>query len=126
MATEFNIGVANKWFLGEDKTLSFTIFAVDGITPIDFSAWTIEFVFRRTDKTTDLKMPIKTFVNGGLHITGVFNVDPAINTQRLIISFPSDDTTSLKAGYAYRYSIKRTDVNNEEILAYGSITFLQA
>lgn len=126
MAIEFNIGIEKKWFLGEDKILSFIVFSSDGIAPIDFSAWTIEFVVRKKDKSTDLIIPIKTFANSGLHIVGVFNVDPAVNTQRLIVSSPSDDTTLLKAGFPYRYSIKRTDTDNEEILVYGSITFLQA
>jgi len=127
MSIEFNIGVDKKWFLGDDKILSFTIFGSDGITPIDFSSWQIEFVARKKTKpTSDLAFPIKSVSNGGLNLTGTYNADPLVNTQRLIVPVSSLETTSLKAGWPYRYSIKRTDSTNEEVLVYGSITFLQA
>lgn len=126
MSKQFNIGTDKKWFLGEDKILSFTIFGPDEVTPIDFSAWTLEFVFRKTDKDTKEPPIMRKTMSAGLSITGVFNVDPLVNTQRLIVTFTSDDTTLLKPAFGYRYSIKRTDVNNEGILAYGGITFLQA
>jgi hypothetical protein len=126
MANKFDIGTDKKWFLGEDKILSFTIFAQDLTTPVDIGGWAIEFVLRKSVKTSSLVIPVKDTTNGLLLIVGVFNEVPASNTQRIHIPFPSDDTTLLKAGFEYQYSIKRTDEGNEGILVYGKLVFLQA
>lgn len=127
MANEVNITVADKFFLGEDKVLSFTVTDRAGV-PLDASTWTLEYVVRKNDKTTVEAIPTKTKLNGGILVVGTFNVNPAVNTQKVQIFFPSDDTTKLKpyTVQVYRHSLKRTDVGEEGILVYGSISFLQA
>lgn len=128
MAIEFNITAADKFFLGEDKIVDFTIFALDGATPFDVTGLSLEWNMRRTDKADDPALLTKVPT-----IIGVFNVNPSLNTQRARVVFASDDTDplvttlyTLKAGFAYRHSLKRKDTGNENILSYGSITFLQA
>lgn len=131
MAIEFNVTAADKFFLGEDKVLEFTIFGPDNVTPLDVSGLVLEWNMRKTDKAADPAILTKG-VGTGLTIVGVYNVVPATNTQRVRAAFASADTDPLvsaivlKANVAYRHSLKRKDSGNENILSYGSITFLQA
>ena len=126
MAIEFNIGADQFWFLGEDKVLRFTIYDADGETPIDITGWALSFSLRKTDKDATVPALIaKTTEDDTIEIVGTFNIDPEVNTQSVEIQFPSFDTTNLKP-IAYRYSLKRMDAGFEGILAYGSITLLQA
>jgi hypothetical protein len=97
----------------------------------------LEWSLKKADKTLDPGLIEKTTAAGNITVIGVYNVIPATNTQRVWISFAANDTDptvtsllvtpySLKANIAYRHSLKRMDINNEGILSYGSITFLQA
>lgn len=137
MAIEFNITAADKFFLGEDKVIELTIFELDGTTPFDLSALPLEWKLRTSDAADDPALITKGITAGGVStgiaIIGIWNVDPAVNTQRVRITFASADTDplvttdyTLKAGRVYRHSLKRMDAGNEGILSYGSMTFLQA
>lgn len=128
MAIEFNVTAADHFFLGEDKVLEFVVFDLDGTTPFNVAGLSLEWNMRRTDKAGDPAILTKTPT-----VVGVFNSNPATNTQRVRVTFASDDTDplvttlyTLKAGFAYRHSLKRKDAGNEIILSYGSLTFLQA
>ena len=125
MAIEFNITAADKFFMGEDKYVDFTVFAVDETTPYDVTALPLEWNMRKTDKAGDPALLIKA-VGSGLAIVGVYNVNPVVNTQRVRLTFVPDDTRPLKGNFAYRHSLKRLDLSNNNILSYGSILFLQA
>lgn len=125
MSVEFNIGAEHKFFVGEDKVLSFTIFGADGVTPADCALWALELPVRKTDHSSSFVVPLKTKANGKLMVTGAYNVDPQVNTQRVVAFFESEDTTGVKAG-TYRWSLKRTDDGEEAILTYGNFTLLEA
>jgi len=124
MAIEFNIDADKRWFLGEDKILSFKISDASG-NPLDVSAWQMEFIVRKTDKAADPPVIPRKATPTDIVISGIFNSNPDQNQQRVVITFDSDETSSLKP-ITYRYSLKRIDTGNEGILAYGGITFLQA
>lgn len=132
MAIEFNITPSHRFFLGEDKVIDLTIFQQDGVTPLDVSGMTLEWSLKKKDKDPDPPI-IGKATGSGITIVGVYNVNPATNTQRVRISFASADTDpfvtvsyTLKAGFAYRHSLKRTDTGSEGIFTFGSLTFLQA
>lgn len=137
MAIEFNVTAADLFFLGEDKVLEFTIFGADNATPFDVTGLPLEWNLRKTDAAADPALITKA-VGAGLTIVGVYNAVPAANTQRVHVTFASDDTDplvtsvlvsnpyALKANVAYRHSLKRKDAGNEGIFSYGSFTFLQA
>jgi hypothetical protein len=132
MALEFNITAADKFFLGEDKVVDISVVGADNVTPYDVSLVSLEWNLRKTDGGPDPAIMTKTPT-----IVGVYNADPLINTQRVRVTFASDDTDplvtvtknppyKLKANVAYRHSLKRKDVGHEAIVSYGSFTFLQA
>jgi hypothetical protein len=146
MALEFNVTAAHRFFLGEDKQLDLQIFdsttteamvlAGTGV-PFNVAGLTlIEWSLKKKDKDPDPPIIGKS-LGSGLSVIGVFAPTQAANTQRVRVTFPSDETDpfvtsllatpyKLKAGVAYRHSLKRRDGGNENILTFGSFTFKQA
>lgn len=128
MAREFNITAADKFFLGEDKVIEFTILGLDDVTPLELGGVPLEWSMRKTDKASDPAILASTPI-GSIELTlvGVYSPNPTINTERVRLTFvPADTRTGIKPGVPYRHSLKRTDIGNNNILSYGSITFLQA
>lgn len=125
MAVQRDITAADMFFMGEDKILEFTVFGQDNVTPLDLTGLTLEWNMRRTDNAADPAILTKG-PGSGLAIVGVYNVVPAVNTQRIRISFAPTDTSGLKANFPYRHSLKRKDIGAYGIFSFGSITFLQA
>ena len=129
MATESNIEKTDDVFIGEDKTLSFTVLDADGV-PIDIAGWAMAFIVRRKDTATG--DPVLSKATGsGISITGTYNVAPNVNTQRAVVALADTDTagndgTVLVAPYKYRYSLKRTDAGSETILAFGNFVLREA
>lgn len=141
MAVEFNITATNRFFLGEDKVIDAPIYGQDGVTPLDVTGLPLEWNLKKKDKDPDPGILTKGITAGGVStgitIVGVYNVNPAQNTQKVRITFASNDTDpdvtsalatpyTLKPDVAYRHSLKRKDAGNESILFFGSLTFLQA
>lgn len=135
MAAEFNITEADKFFLGEDKFIDFIVTGEDGL-PLDVTGLPLEWSLKKKDKDPDPPIIGKS-IGSGITIVGVFNADPAINTQRVRVTLLDTDTDpfvtsglgtpyTLKAKKEYRHSLKRTDAGFEAVLSYGGITFLQA
>lgn len=118
MATESPISRAAGWFAGEDKVLKFPVYQADGVTPEDVTGWAFAWVLRKRDDDPDPPVLEKTTVGGGITITGTYNADPAVNTQRVEVAIADTDTENLDAG-RYRHSLKRTDEGSETILAFG-------
>ena len=122
MSIEFNITTANEFFLGEDKEIAWQIFGPDDQTPINISGWPLEFTLKKTDKSADAILT-KT-IGDGLEISGLFAATAETNAQRVVATFSSADTATLKPNTAYRYRVKRIDEGNVAVLAFGSLTFL--
>lgn len=119
MATNVTIGGSGALFVGEDKTLILEILDAADV-PVDASAWTIQFVVRRSASEADPALLDKT-----ASITGVYNAVRATNTQRATVALSSADMDALTAN-AYQYSWKRINSGSETILAYGSFVVQRA
>jgi hypothetical protein len=130
MAIEFNVTEAHEFFLGEDKFIDLAIFDEDEVTPLDVTGMSLEWNMRKKDNSPDPPLLVKQLSNGTLSIIGTYNINPAINTQRVRLKFVPADTWAtpqvIKAHIAYRHSLKRLDSTMKNILSYGSITFMQA
>lgn len=138
MARERNITAADKFFLGEDKYLDLTIYGTDDVTPLDVAGLPLEWSLKNHDKDPDPGILEKATSGGGITVIGVYNSNPATNTQKVRIAFISAETDpfvtgvlvsgayTLKAGKQYRHSLKRRDFGNEGVLTYGSWEFRQA
>lgn len=110
MAIEDNIEKSDHWFLGEDKTLSFTIYQSDGSTAQNITGWSLIFVLRRLPASADPALISKT-TGSGITLT-----TPASGLCEVEIT--DTDTEGLNEG-KYYYSLKRTDAGQETILTYG-------
>jgi len=142
VAEEFNVTPDDQFFLGEDKIFELSVYESDGVTPLDVIGIPLEWSLKKTDRAADPGIIAKGIsaggVSTGITIVGVFNADPNLNTQKVRITFTDDDTDpavtselesgayTLRANRAYRHSLKRMDSPNENVLMYGSVTFLQA
>lgn len=119
-----NADGSGGFFTGEDKELEFEAFQEDGKTPDDVSLYALEWVMRK--KVTDPDPPSLRKTSGaGITVTGTYNVDPNLNTQRIIVTIAADDTAALPP-YEYQHSLKRTDSGSRTILAFGQCVLLAA
>jgi hypothetical protein len=144
MAIESNIsGETLRVFVGEDKTLRYTIYTAtataetiaDGTAEcVDVGAWAVDWVLRKSDKAIDPALILKSSADSpaSIAITGTFNADPAINTQRIEVFLLDTDTAAQDGSdvvlppKTYRYSLKRKDEGAETILAFGDFELLEA
>lgn len=142
MPYQRNITSADKIFYDTDQILRYTIYA-PGATdaqiaagtaiPQDVTGWSMSWTLRRKTGSPDPPLILKTTSGGGITITGVFNSDPLLNTQRVDVLIEDKDTydtsvnpiVNIEPGM-YQYALKRTDTANETILAWGSFELLQA
>lgn len=121
MAYEVTIGGDGTLFVGEDKVLRFEL--VDSQStpaPVDMTGWTMLFDVRLKDTSADPAIVSKTPV-----LSGIFNSNRALNTQRALVTL-SDDDMNLFRGKTYRHSWKRMDAGVETILMWGNFVVQKA
>ena len=123
MAIEKIYDRSHHYFLGEDKILEGTIYAADGVTPMNITGWEIWFVLRDviggeallTKKTTDVSNGI-TITNGPLGLLEIAFADTDTDEAAILVK-------NWRAGTAYPYSVKRMTDGAEQILTFGTLTF---
>lgn len=103
-------------------------------TPVDVSGWSLAFVVRKKPNSANPPLIEKaTGSPGGITVTGTFDANPELNTQRVVIQIDDTDTydealetpVKVKEG-DYAYALKRTDDGSETVLAYGKFKLLRA
>jgi len=120
MAIEGDIGGDDTLFVGEDKTFILLVVDADGV-PIDTSGWVeVRFVVRKKDKSADPAIFDKVAAR-----SGVYNVNPSLNTERWTVQLTDDDMNLVRAK-TYRYSWKLMDDGRETILRFGNFAPQQA
>lgn len=108
-------------FQGEDKVIRFTITDGDNV-PVDVAGWTFEWIVRKSDTDTETAVLSKTTA-AGIAVSGIFNVDPTLNTQRVVVTLT--DTDLGIAARQYRHALKRADDGYETVLSYGDFVLAQ-
>lgn len=143
MAYNRDITADDKVFFDTDRTLVYTVYAGDPTAaqiaagtavPLNVAGFTVAWVLRKTPTSA---VPLIEKTNEGspsdISITGVYNVSPLINTQRIEVILRDYDTydptgsptVEVKAGN-YHYALKRLDTDAEAILAWGRFRLLRA
>jgi hypothetical protein len=121
MSYESNIAATDFLFAGEDKTLSYEVFAAGSTTVMeDVSAFALQWDLRRTAKDRNCLISKTTAALGGIAVTGVYDAARATNTQRVLISIADTDTENVCAG-TYFCSLKRMDAGLEGVLSHGTV-----
>jgi hypothetical protein len=124
MARQQNIGDTEDWFVGEDKTIPFEVYSSDEATIEDVTGWAIQWVLRKT-VGDDAIVLSKTTGAASVTITGSYDADPAVNTQRVNVLISDTDTDNFQPG-KYQHALKRTDDTFETILSYGDVHLKKA
>lgn len=133
MSYESNIPVASHFFAGEDKTLSYEVFAADGVAMENVEGFALEWSLRKTIIGSDpfraqgaaVLTKTTTLSPGGIAVTGVYNSVRATNTQRVTVTIADTDTEGLSGG-KYVCSLKRVDAGVEAVLSHGVVEVLVA
>lgn len=111
-----NISSDANLTLGEDRTLRWVVYDVDGVAVPSFSGWTFGWYLLPAQSTsrTSADVLIAKTTGSGVTSTAAPDVDVAVDPA---------DTIDLKAG-TYFYELWRTDTNSVVRLAFGSIVLI--
>ena len=115
MALPATIGGSGQLFVGEDKTFKLELLDTASV-PVNMTGWALLFDVRKTDSAADPAIFSKV-----PSLTGVYNVDRTINTQRAVVTLTDTEMNTVKA-HTYRHSWKRMDDGSETVLAWGDFT----
>ncbi len=123
MAREQHIGASEDWFIGEDKVLEFEIYGDDDVTLEDVATWAFRWVLRKQGESDAIVISKTT--DDDITITGTFDPDPLVNTQKVEVAIEDTDTVNLQPG-VYAHALKRTDDGQATINSYGKATLKKA
>lgn len=118
MAIERNITSDDDFFLGEDKTLSFTVYQSDGSTAQNITGWALSWMLKKDARDADADAKVTKTTGSGITITS-----GAAGT--LTVTIDDTDTASLAAG-VYQHELKRTDDGFETVLTFGTCVLRQS
>jgi len=133
MSYESNIAATAHFFAGEDKLLSYEVFAAGSTTVMENTAgFSLQWDLRTVQDGVDplrgqgaVVLTKNSAISGGITITGVFNAIRGTNTQRVIVTIADTDTESLVGG-RYVCALKRMDAGLEAVLSHGVVELLVA
>lgn len=125
MAREQHFTEEDNIFIGEDKELAFVVWDdtdPDAPIPLDVAAFDLDFIIRTSDTATASLLSKSTTPSNDITVSGTFNIDPDLNTQKVVVRVRATDTRAWSPSSTedpYRYSLKRVDADYETELAYG-------
>lgn len=127
MSYESNIQASDHFFCGEDKTLSYEVFAAGSTTIMEnVSGFKIHWELRKTVRDSAIYLSkTSTSTGGGIIVTGTYNSARAVNTQRVVIAIADVDTENIPPG-SYYCALKRMDTGLEAVLSHGTAELLGA
>lgn len=119
MSIKVVVKETSGWFIGENKELAFPVTDAIG-TPLDVSAWTIAWALMKRPSADDYLLFKQTGPGGGIRI----EEGPEAVDNVIVVDIDDDDLVALRAGAEYYQELKRMDVGDEGVLAYGPVTLL--
>lgn len=117
MAIEANIPESEYWFLGEDKSLVFTVYQSDGTTAQNITGWALSWMLKDSEYDADADAVLTKTTDSGIALTTPLS---GICT----VTIADTDTSTLDAKL-YRHELKRTDDGSETVLSYGFAVLLR-
>ena len=106
-----NIDEDDDWFIGEDKSLPFTIYQSDKRTIQAITGWTLSWMLKRSLADADVDALLTKTTTSGISLT-----TPASGLCTVTIA--DTDTDSIEPG-RYYHELKRMDDGNETVLSQG-------
>jgi hypothetical protein len=123
MAMKFDVIQADRWFKNTKYTFKYRVWQRDGTTPRDVAGYTLSWMLKVRDKDPDASALLNKTTT--IQVTGVFNLDPALNTQLVEVPVADTDTVTQKAGM-FTIELKRTDIGLETVLSKGLARLLES
>lgn len=114
----FNIDEDDDFFIGEDKSLDFTVYQSDKRTIQNIANWALSWKLKASLSDADGAALLTKSTTSGVAISGIYNAEPRVNTQKATVTIADTDTDSLNPG-RYYHELKRTDPGNETVLSHG-------
>jgi hypothetical protein len=118
MAVESNIAESDDFFIGEDKSLTWTIYQSDGTTAQDVTGWALSWTVKRREGDLDASAVLTKTTSSGIELT-----TPASGIVTVTVA--DTDTDSLHP-QTYYHELKRTDAGFETVLTYGRMVLRRA
>lgn len=115
MAEESPIAITDNWFVGERKVFEFTV--VKNGAAVDISSWDLEWVLRQAADAPSALISKGT--------ADIVKNDPTNGVCRVIID-PADTLAVEIGGGTYYHTLKRTDGQNDAVLAFGEAVLRMA
>lgn len=111
--------------VGENRQYTYTIKNGAQTAVVDITGWTLSWMVKKRVTDTDANAILtKTTTAGGIAISGIFNADPLLNTQKATVSIADTDTNGKTPG-EYAVELKRMDVGAKTPLAEGRLRLLK-
>jgi len=112
MAEYAPITEALEWFVGEKKTLEFTI-KDENDQAADITTWELEWVLRPAPASGTVLIS-----KSSLEVSELLKSDPINGVCRVLIN-PDDTLAIPTGGSTYSHALKRSDGDNDQVLAFG-------
>lgn len=107
-------------YIGSDFTYSLHVKNEAETEAIDITGWALSFMLKRRLEQPDASALLTKTTPSGVTISGTFDEDPEVNTQRASVFIADTDTDPLTPGSIF-WEFKRTDAGLETPLAGGPV-----
>jgi hypothetical protein len=131
MAITRPITAADQAYVGDDTEIRLVVYEDSGQTIVlDVADADLAFILslQSNDVTPLIEKATGGSPGGGITVEGVYNSDPLLNTQEVVIALAAEDsyadTVQLKKR-KYYYALKRTDDGQRSTLMHGAFQFLR-
>lgn len=123
-----DITIDSAWFTGEIKTLEFEILQRDKQTPLNCTGLNFSFMLKINEGDLDAAA-LLTKSGSSVTVSGTYNADRSVNTQRVNVSIAANDTRvipgwTIDNNLVYWHELKRTDV--ETVVSQGTVHLQQS
>lgn len=122
MALKFDVLQTDRWYINTDYTLKYRVWQADGLTPRNVAGYNLSWMLKIRKKDPDANA-LLTKLTPIIFVTGVFNIDAALNTQEVHVPIADTDTVGLTSGMRV-IELKRTDAGLETVLSDGLASLL--
>ncbi len=122
MALKFDVLQSDRWYQNSDFTFKYRVWQADKVTPRNVAGYNLSWMLKLRKTDPDANALI-TKVSPAVIVTGVFNSNPALNTQEVHVPVADTDTVGLKTGPRV-IELKRTDPGLETVLSDGVANLL--
>lgn len=127
MAVRQDIKKNDEWFTNTSRNLDFEILDSDpaenaDAAPINITAFSMEWNLADSSALNATKL----IDSHAVTVTGVYNADRTLNTQRARVGILASETDDILGDKTYYHELRRTGVGLEAVLSFGDAYIWQS